>query len=182
MRCALRPGQFPPAALYRMNAASQSKKILRAIELSQQIESLQGELDGLKTEFRAEAEREILDRGDKEPAGHAWTFTADGGCACKVSFPSAGLVRELVFLKDVAHRYLPDPEKAGKKILSPLGIDLKDICGPAFGKLFAPYFKPAKAFEELVRAMVSPEAKAAKLLKALEEPPGTARVNFEVKA
>lgn len=170
-----------------MNARQQSEKITKAIALAQQIEALTEEYEAIKAEFRAEAEREILERGDKETAGHSWTFNAEdarspgSAFACKVSFPSPGLAREIVFLKDVAHRYIPDPEKPGKKILTPLGLDLKEVCGTAFPKLFATYYKPAKAFEELVRAMVAPEAKAAKLLKALEEPPGTARVNFEVK-
>ena len=164
-----------------MNARQQSEKILRAIELSRQIEAFTEEYDAIKSEFRREAEKEILDRGDKDTAGHSYTFNAEDGSACKVSFPSPGLVREIVFLKDVAHRYLPDPEKPGKKILSPIGLNLKEICGLAFSKLFATYYKPAKAFEELVRAIITPEKKAAQLLEALEEPPGTARVNFEVK-
>ena len=167
-----------------MNARQQSEKITRAIHLSRQIADLSKVLDALKQEFREEAEKEIIDRHDEkllDVAGQSWTFTAEDGAICKVAFPSAGLVRSFIEMKGVPHKYVPDPNNPKKDVLAPIGLDLRDFCGAAFNKLFACSWKPAKAFRELVPALITPESRAKKLLDALTEPGGTARVSFEVK-
>lgn len=163
-----------------MTTAEQSSKILRGIELSRQIKFLTDELDLLKDEFRAEAEREIKAHGTGELPGQGWAFNTEPfGHVATVSFPKIGLLQTLFFLNKIPHRYGDDPRGGREKIPIAIDCDIKEICGLAFNKLWFPFFKPAKAFSELARAMI-PKPKAERLLKVLEEPPQSARVKFDV--
>lgn len=169
-----------------MNTRTVSKQIGRAIELTQEIAERTKELEEIKATFRTEAEKEIREHQTagapgRELAGQSWTFTAEDGHACTVSFPSASLTRTILFQKDVAHRFAPNPAAPSKKILVPLGLDLREFCGTAFNKLFQQQFAPVKDFRVLVPALIAPENRANKLLTALEEAPGEGRVGFKVK-
>lgn len=169
-----------------MNAKTVTKNIGRAIALAQEINKLSEELDLIKGEFRAEAEYEVRKNQTglvpgRELEGQSWTFTAEDGHACTVSFPSASLTRTILFNKDQAVRFAPNPTAPSKKILVPLGVDVREMCGVAFNKLFQQQFSPVKDFRVLLPVLVTPENRAKKLLAALEEAPGDGRVSFKVK-
>jgi len=90
----------------------------------------------------------------------------------RVSFPKPRLPAQLSYLQGKA--YIKRDEE-----LVQLTHDPKEFCGPAFPKLFAMVYKPARAFRELVGALL-PEAKAKTLLQELESP-SSPRVAFETK-
>jgi len=163
-----------------MTLQEQSPKILRGIELTRQIKLLTEELDALKAEFRSEAEQEIRRAGTGELPGQSWTFnTEPREFKALVSFPKIGLLRELFFINKIPHRYAEDP-KTGDKVPTPIDCDVREVCGEHFTKLWTPFYRPAKAFPELVQAMIEPKARAQRLLRMLEEPPRAGSVKFDV--
>ncbi len=157
-----------------MTNAELSALIRDAITLKREIDASTEMLDLIKARLREEARFELAKDGIEDTAGSSFTFNANDGSAAHVSFPKPGLVKQIQFVDGVPH-------VLAKSRLVKMELNIKTVCGDAFKKLFAEYWKPAKAFEELLGAVLPP-AKAERVLWACQETPQDARVSFEVSA
>lgn len=135
-------------------------KVAEAIELDRTIKDLTDRLKELKAEFVLAAAGKDLD------------IQATDGNVVHVCFPDPSLIRGgFFFLGDQA--VIIQDKKQVK--LGPI----RDLAGEHFGKLFAQFYKPAKAFRELTRVLL-PEKRAEKLIELCEEE-SSPRVTFEIK-
>jgi hypothetical protein len=134
--------------------------LIEALELDRSIKGLQDRLKELKAKLVAAA------------AGENRDFTASNGEVVHVSFPDPGLIRGgFWFLEGQA--VIMDDKEVVK--LGPV----KKLAGDHFDKLFAPFWKPAKAFREIARVLLS-SVRADKLITLLETE-SSPRVTFETK-
>ncbi|HWN09764.1 MAG TPA: hypothetical protein VNO50_10935 [Pyrinomonadaceae bacterium] len=144
--------------------------------LDKQIADKTSDLNEIKAKVRAHAENAVRKREgipqDQPVAGQQWEGEGTDGVFCQVSFPEDKLVSPIVFIGDVANRY-------EDKKLVPLGADIKKLAGDKFDNLFAPLYRPAKAFRDLVPLLL-PKADRQPLLEAMSEP-SSPRVSFKLK-
>lgn len=162
-----------PAAITDLKTEDLPVLIDAAVEFDRRRETFEELLDACKARLKLEAERDA--KAEKlDPEGTSWDYKSGQGFVARVSFPKPGLIRSFFINKEGQACTFRGDE------MVKLG-DLEKICdGPAnFAKLFAKYFKPAKAFRELCKALLKPAA-AAKLIDAVTDT-SPARVTFETK-
>lgn len=135
-----------------------NQELLRALELNRTIKTLTIELDQLKASFA------------KAASGADADYVAPSGDVIQVRFPDPKLISGFFLIGNTA--CVIDPKKKTVK----LG-DIKTPAGKHFDKLFAPWFKPAKAFRELATALL-PKPELKKILDMCQTEQGP-RVSFQ---
>jgi hypothetical protein len=152
-----------------------------AVELDRTVKAMGKKLAVCKQRLVQEAEAYLS--ADPETAGATpdfigcnWTCKGAEGNSVEVTFPEPRRIAGFYFHPDKPNLAVMEKDK---KIVE-LG-DIRKLAGVKFENLFAPYWKPAKAFKDLVPLLLNkrPEA-GAKLLELCTESSGP-RVNFETK-
>lgn len=144
------------------------------LKLKRQKAELERQIDELQRLFIEGAQFEL--RKDHKPpfVGCRYDFQGKGGLV-RVNFPEHKLITSFTFNdRDEAFRTSYAGDKP-EKIKLP---GLRKLAGEKFGVLFATFYKPAKAFRELLPTHVTPLTES-KLLDLCTEP-SSPRVSTEV--
>jgi len=160
-----------------MNSKQIASLVSEANELDQQIAASTALLKQKKAILIEQAMLKLREESDIKDALHSgasYTFKSeDGSAAALINFPGKKLLTSFWIYKGKAYAYGEE-----KEIICLGNLD-KTVDGPEnFGKLFAKFFKPCKAFREVVKIILP---KTAEKLLALLEQNNSPRVSFKTK-